>query len=101
MIVLHASFPIDPEKREEALELIDGLVEASNREDGMVDYRAAADVQDENTIRFFERYEDEAAFRHHTQTDHFQAFEDRLPALLAGQPAVTRFDVSEATQLEV
>lgn len=101
MIVLHASFPIDPSKRDEALELIDSLVEASNREDGMVEYRATADVQDENTIRFFERYEDEAAFRHHSQTDHFQAFEERLPDLLAGQPAVHRFDVSEATELEV
>lgn len=101
MIVLHASFPIDRSKRDEALELIEGLVEASNREEGMVEYRAAADVQDENTIRFFERYEDEAAFKHHTQTDHFQAFEARLPELLAGQPAVHRFDVNEATELDV
>lgn len=53
MIVLHASFPIAPEHREEALELADTLVEESNQEEGMIDYRATTDIQEENTIRFF------------------------------------------------
>ncbi|MFB6121675.1 MAG: putative quinol monooxygenase [Halobacteriaceae archaeon] len=101
MIVLHASFPIDPERRDEALELIDDLVEQSQAEDGMLDYRATTDVQDQNVIRFVERYEDEAAFEAHTETDHFQRFEERLPALLAGEPEVLRFDVDSMTELEL
>lgn len=101
MIVLHASFPIDPAKREEALERIERLVEQSNEEDGMIDYRATTDVQDENLVRFFEQYEDEEAFFAHTQTDHFQEFEAQLPELLAGAPEVLRFDVSEATELDL
>jgi quinol monooxygenase YgiN len=101
MIVLHAAFPIDPEKRDEALELADTLVERSNEESGMIDYRATTDIRDENTIRFFERYEDADAFEAHTRTDHFQRFEEKLPELLAGKPEVTRFEVSDATQLEL
>jgi quinol monooxygenase YgiN len=46
MIVLHASFPIDPDKREEALDLIEDLVEQSQAEEGMIDYRATTDVND-------------------------------------------------------
>jgi quinol monooxygenase YgiN len=101
MIVLHASFPIDPDRREEALDLIEDLVEASNKEEGMIEYRATTDIQDPNVVRFFERYEGEDAFESHSQTDHFQEFEEQLPDLLAGDPEVLRFEVSEATELEV
>ena len=101
MIVLHATFPIKPEKRSEALDLTGDLVEASNREPGMVDYQAGMDVQDENVIRFFEQYEDADAFESHTRTDHFQEFEAALEDLLAGEPAVVRFDVESAAELEL
>lgn len=101
MIVLHASFPIDPDRREEALETIEGLVEQSQAEDGMIEYHATTDVADPNVVRFFERYEDEAAFEAHTETEHFQAFEEALPEFLAGEPEVVRFDVASATELEV
>lgn len=101
MIVLHASFPVDPARRDEALEFVETLVEQSNQEDGMIDYRAAVDVEDENTIRFFERYEDEEALAAHNRTEHFQALEEKLPELLAGEPEVLQFDVSDATELEL
>lgn len=101
MIVLHASFPVDPAQRAEAVELAETLVEQSNQEDGMIEYRAAVDVEDENTIRFFEQYEDEDALAAHNQTPHFQEFEKRLPDLLAGEPEVLKFEVSDATELEL
>lgn len=101
MIVLHASFPIKADKRPEALELVETLVEQSNREDGMIEYRAATDVQDENTIRFFEQYEDAEAFESHSQTDHFGEFAAALSDLLAGEPEVLRFDVEAASELEL
>ncbi|MUW15884.1 antibiotic biosynthesis monooxygenase [Halorubrum sp. CBA1125] len=101
MIVLHAVFPIEPDRFDEALDHAATLVERSNEEEGMVDYRAAVDVEDESTIRFFEQYEDAAAFEAHTQTDHFQAFEAALPDLLAGEPEITRFDVESAAELDL
>jgi quinol monooxygenase YgiN len=99
MIVVHASFPVDPDHRDEALEHARRLVEQSNREDGTIEYRAAVDVQDENVIRFLEQYESEAAFAAHSESNHLQAFEEQLPELLAGEPTVVQFEVSEATEL--
>lgn len=101
MIVLHASFPIDPDRRDDALELIEALVDRSQAEDGMIDYRATTDVKEPNVVRFFEQYEDIEAFEAHTQTAHFQEFEDALPDLLADEPEVIRFDVDSATELEL
>lgn len=101
MLVVHAAFPIDPDSRDEALDRIESLAEQSRREDGVIDYRVAADVDDSNVFRFFERYEDEAAFEAHAETDHFQEFEDALPDLLAGEPEVTKFDVTDASTVEV
>ena len=75
MIVIHAAFPIDPTAFGDAIELADELVTRSNREDGTIEYRAATDIEDGSILRFFERYEDEAAFEAHTRTDHFQRFE--------------------------
>jgi quinol monooxygenase YgiN len=101
MIVLHASFPIDPDRRDEALEMVDDLVDRSRAEDGMIDYRATTDVKDPNVVRFFEQYEDAEAFEAHTRTEHFRAFEAALPDLLAGEPEVIRFDVDDATELDL
>lgn len=101
MIVLHAAFPIDPDRRNDALELADHLVEQSNQEDGMIEYRATTDIQDPNVIRFFEQYEDTAAFDAHSQTEHFQEFEASLPDLLDGEPEVIQFEVDTATELDL
>jgi len=67
----------------------------------MIDYRAATDISDPNVVRFFEQYEDAAAFETHSQIDHFQEFEARLSDLLAGEPEVLQFEVDSATELEL
>ena len=101
MILVHATFPIDPAKRAEALELIEDLVAQSQAEAGTIDYRAATDVSEPNVVRFLERYEDTDAFESHTGTEHFRAFEEALPDLLDGEPEVLRFEVESATELEL
>ncbi|MFY4814757.1 putative quinol monooxygenase [Haloarcula sp. AONF1] len=101
MLGVHAEFPIDPEKRDEALDLIRELVEQSRAEDGVIDYQVATDIDDPNLFRFTEQYEDEAAFGAHAETDHFETFESALPDLLAGEPDVTRFEVDSASEVEL
>lgn len=101
MIVVHAAVPVDPENREEAIELIRELAEHSRAEEGVVDYRAAADVDDENLIRIFEQYEDEAALGAHGESDHYQEFQASIADLLAGVPEATRYDVESATELDL
>ena len=77
--------PIDPDHYDEATALIRELVELSRREEGTVRHRAMVDVEDTNTLRFFEQYEDEAAWTAHTGTDHYREFADRLPDLVDGR----------------
>jgi len=101
MLVVHATFPIDPDRREEALELTGTVAERSREEDGVLDYRVAIDADDRNLLRFFERYEDEAAFEAHLETDHVAELADALPDLLGDEPEITRFDVSEASDVEI
>lgn len=101
MLVVHATFPIDPDQREEAIDRIRELAEHSRDEDGVIEYRVATDVNDKNLFRFFEQYEDEAAFGAHADTEHFGEFEAALPDLLAGEPDVTRFDVETASDVEL
>ncbi len=100
-IVVHATFPLDPAKREAALETIEDLVEQSRAEAGTIEYRAAMDLPESDTVRFVERYEDADAFEAHTETEHFGAFEAALPDLLAGEPGVLRSEVESATKLEL
>lgn len=101
MLVVHAIFPVDPDSREAARDLFADAAKQSREEDGVVDYRVAADIEDPNVFRFVERYEDEAAFEAHLGTDHFAELEAALPDLLAGEPEVTRFDVESSTELEL
>jgi quinol monooxygenase YgiN len=101
MIALHAKFPIDPDQREAALEVFARLVEGSRAQSGIEYYHAATDIHDPNLLHLVERYEDEAAFDAQLETDHFAAFDEALPDLLAGDPEVVRYDVESATELDL
>jgi quinol monooxygenase YgiN len=74
---------------------------SSRAEDGVLEYRVATDIDEENRFRFFEQYEDEAAFGAHAETEHFERFATALPDLLAGEPSVTRFDIDSTTVVEL
>lgn len=101
MIVIHASFPIEPEHRDETLDQVRSLVNSSQSEEGIIDYRAATDVSDPNVIRFIECYENEAAFESHARSDHFQAFEEQLGERLVGEPEVLKFEVESMSELDL
>lgn len=101
MIVVHAEFPIDPDQRDEALDLMREVAEQSRAEDGVIAYEVATDIDNPNLFRFTEQYEDEAAFEAHGKSDHVGDLGAALPDLLAGKPEVTRFDVDSASEVEL
>ena len=101
MILLHATVPIDPGSREDALDEIAELAERSRAEDGVIDYRASTEVGDENVVHFVECYEDEASLGSHTESAHFQSFSASLPEYLDGRPEIPRFDVESASPVEL
>jgi quinol monooxygenase YgiN len=101
MLVIHAEMPVDPDHREEALDHVRTLVEASQAEEGTIEYRAATDLSDPNLVRIVERYEDDDAFTSHTETDHYREVEAAIADKLAGEPDVVRFEVDSATELDL
>jgi len=101
MILLYATFPIKPDKRDEAKELLEDLAEAVREVEGVIEYRPMYDLEDENTVRFFEQYEDEAAVEAHTEVPEFGEFQEALPDLLAGEPELLRFEGAEATEVDL
>jgi len=101
MIVMRATVPMDPDRMDEAVDLASDLAEASRDEDGVIDYQVAEDVESRGTLRFFECYEDEAAFAAHSESDHFAEFSAALPDLLAGEPELIRYDVSDSGPVDL
>ena len=101
MIVVHATLPVKSEKREEAIEAAKSVAEKSRDEDGIVEYRVAVDADDRNLLRFFEQYEDEAAFGAHASSEHFAEFVGTLPEFLDGEASLKRFEVSSVTEMDM
>lgn len=99
MIVLQATIPVVPDRREELIETATKLAEQSRAEDGTIDYRFTADIEDPNVFRVFERYEDEAAMDAHMQSEHYETFQDQISGLVEGDVELVRFDVESATQV--
>ncbi|WP_390293145.1 putative quinol monooxygenase [Haloarchaeobius litoreus] len=93
MYVVLTSVPVDPERRTEALELMDELAEQSRAEPGTLAYHATADLSDPNVVRFVERYEDVEAAEAHIETEHYERFTDRLPEFVDGEMETTQFQV--------
>ena len=98
-VVMHAELPIDPDSRDEALELVEELADASRTEEGVVDYRGTTDVEDSTTIRIFEQYEDDDAVDAHMSSDHFRSFQGAIGDHLDGEPKLYRFDVDETSRV--
>lgn len=101
MIVMRATVPIDPDRMDEAADLARDLAEASRAEEGVIDYQVAEDVESSGTLRFFEVYEDDAAFEAHSETDHFQTFMVEVADLLGGEPELVRYDVTDSRPVEL
>jgi len=96
MLVIHASMPLDPETRDEALDHIEGLAETVRaEEEGTLEYRAATDAEDPNVVRFFERYKDEAALGAHSRPTTTRSSPGCCPS---GSPASPRWSGSTSTR---
>lgn len=99
MIVQYAVVPVDPDSREQAVRAVTELAERSREESGVVEYRVGADVEDDSVLRIFEQYEDQQAVDAHMNSEHFGAFQERLPEFAGGDVELYKYEVSDSTQL--
>lgn len=101
MILVSARVAVRPDRREQAAEAARKMVEATQKEAGCREYNFYWDVRDPNLIHVFEIWESDEALNAHFQTPHMAEFAQALPDVLAEEPKIYRYVVTETSQLGV
>ena len=71
MISIVAKFEVNPGEEEKFLNLVTQLSEASNAEDGCIEYILHKDVSKSHTYCIIEKWRDQAAIDFHNSSTHF------------------------------
>jgi len=93
MIIVHGTFPIKSEIREEAIEAMKKMAGSSRSEIGCLTYEFYVGLSNPNTILLFQEWESVEALERHWETSHMVDFLEQLPHLLAGEVATRRYEV--------
>lgn len=93
MIIVHGKFPVKPEMRAKALEIMERMSVASRLEDGCVGYEFYVGLSDPDMLLLFQEWESVEALQNHFETDHMEDFLKVLPDVLAGEVATRRYEV--------
>lgn len=93
MIIVHGTFPVRADVREDALELMRQMASASRAEEGCISYEFYVGLSDPNTLLLFQEWESVEALQGHFETDHMEEFLRVLPNVLDGEVATRRYEV--------
>ncbi len=93
MIIVHGTFPVKSEVREDALDLMRQMAVASREEEGCISYEFYVGLSDPNTLLLFQEWESVDALQGHFETDHMEDFLRVLPNVLDGEVATRRYEV--------
>jgi quinol monooxygenase YgiN len=99
MIVIAGTMPINPAKRDEAAEAARTMSVASKAEPGCGAYEFSWDIGDPNLLRIHEEWASQEAIDGHFAAPHMAVFGAAIGGLIAGAPAITRFEVSSSGPL--
>ena len=97
MIIVHGTFPVKAEVREDALELMRQMAAASRAEYGCISYEFYVGLSDSNMLLLFQEWESAEALQGHYETDHMEEFLRILPEVLDGEIATRRYEVRIST----
>lgn len=93
MIIVHGKFPVKSELRDEALEMMERMSNASRAEIGCISYEFYMALSDPDSLLLFQEWESIEALHSHFETDHMEDFLKVLPDVLAGEVATKRYEV--------
>ena len=93
MIIIHGSFPIKSEGREDAIKKMQDMARLSRRESGCITYEFYVGLSDPNLVLLFQEWSSVEALESHWETDHMKNFLGQLPAILDGEVATRRYEV--------
>jgi len=94
MIVIIGKVSIQPDKREQFFSEVNTAVEATLKEAGVSRYELVQSVGEQNTYLLIEEYADEAALASHSETEHLKRLGAMLGTMLAGPPAIKKYNVT-------
>ena len=106
MIIVHGTFPVKADVRDDALELMRQMATASRAEEGCLSYEFYVGLTDPNVLLLFQEWESVDALQGHFETDHMEEFLRVLPNVLDGEVSTRRYevkvndDVFDATDFE-
>jgi len=100
MIIVHGTFPVKPELRDDALELMQHMAVASRAEYGCISYEFYIGLTDPNTLLLFQEWESVEALQGHFETNHMEEFLRHLPDVLDGEVATRRYEVKTSDELD-
>jgi len=93
MIIVHGTFPVKAEVRDDALELMRQMAAASQEEEGCISYEFYVGLTNPNTLLLFQEWESVDALQGHFETDHMEEFLKLLPGVLDGEVVSRRYEV--------
>jgi|AntDeeMinimDraft_6_1070357.scaffolds.fasta_scaffold02913_2 quinol monooxygenase YgiN len=99
MIILLSTAPLDPDSRDEWMEIVTWMARKSRAEPGVIDYRVTTDIEAPNTVRIIEKYADADAVDAHESSAHLEEFQRDIEPHLIGEPKLYRHDISERTEM--
>ena len=99
MIIVHGKFPIKPEIRDDALDMMRRMAVASRAEYGCVSYEFYIGLSDPNTLLLFQEWESVDALQGHFDTNHMEEFLEQLPDILNGEVSTRRYEVKASNEL--
>lgn len=93
MIIVHGTFPVKADYREEALDVMKRMSVASRTEDGCISYEFYVGLSDTNTLLLFQEWDCVDSLQAHFETDHMEEFLKILPDILDGEVTTRRYEV--------
>ncbi len=99
MIIVHGTFPVKPELRDDALEMMRSMATASKAEFGCITYEFYVGLSDPNTLLLFQEWESVEALQGHFETNHMEDFLRKLPDVLNGEVSTRRYEVRVTNDL--
>ena len=95
MILIVVKFPVRPDLVDSWPEEVRDFTEACRAEEGNLFFEWSRSVEEPDTYVLVEGFRDADAGAAHVGTDHFRAFLERGPDLVARQPQIIYIDAPE------
>lgn len=95
MLIVAGEITVEPDGRDEFLEAVRFMVDATLQEPGCVQYAFMPDPYDDSLIRLYELWDSQEALEGHFASDHMAQWQKVQPGLKATGSDIKKYVISE------